>query len=159
VRDPRQSDVTGIDVMIGMAVDVVADPRARTEGPRRVIRGAAIRIGVAEPLRAVEIVDRIQLPVDNARSRVVSTAGLAAARDDRKLMIGPPKRPPIVEVGTESRRNCRPMRTVVGTTGRGLTWRPWICRRRHGSLRNLSRVSWIGWVLRLGWPAESRRIA
>tara|TARA_Y100000814_G_scaffold43754_1_gene27356 strand:+ start:371 stop:850 length:480 start_codon:yes stop_codon:yes gene_type:complete len=154
VRALRLSDVIGIDVMIGMAEVVMVGPRARTGSPRGSIRVVATGIGVVEPLRAVEIVDRAQLPVDNARSWVVATAGLAAIRGNRKLMLGSPKRPPIVEVGMESRRSRRPMRTVVGTTGRGLTWRPWICRRRHELLRTFSRVSWIGWGLRPVWLAE-----
>jgi|TARA_B100001750_G_scaffold59896_1_gene47516 hypothetical protein len=54
--------------MIGMVVVVVVGPRARTRSPRGVIRMVATGIGVAGPLRAVEIVDRIQLPVDKMRS-------------------------------------------------------------------------------------------
>ncbi|GIS99390.1 MAG: hypothetical protein CM1200mP26_11030 [Acidimicrobiales bacterium] len=54
--------------MIGMVVVVVVGPRARTRSPRGVIRMAATGIGVAGPLKAVEIVDRVQLPVDKVRS-------------------------------------------------------------------------------------------
>jgi hypothetical protein len=143
--------------MIGMVV--VAGPKARTASPREVIRMAAIKIRLVETPRAVEIVERVQLLGDNARSQVVLIAGLVVGRGSTKLVLEPPRRPPIVEVGKKSRRSRRPRRTVVGATGRGLTWRPWICRRRHELLRILSRVSWIGWVLRPGWLAGLRRIA
>tara|TARA_B100000959_G_C14793725_1_gene546679 strand:- start:553 stop:735 length:183 start_codon:yes stop_codon:yes gene_type:complete len=60
--------------MIGMNVVVMAGPRvetgarARTASPRVAIRAVVTRIGVAEPPKAVEIVDRTQLSSGKTRS-------------------------------------------------------------------------------------------